>query len=255
MVGIDLPIKAAGFLLKAELEYFAKALEHPEKPYLAILGGAKVKDKIPLINNLLDRVSELIIGGGMAYTFLKVAYGVKIGKSLYDPAGAKLVPAMMQKAREKGVTIHLPVDFICAPYFHRDAFVCSQLTRRRMRHILTSSSLFLVLFVYFLSFHQTELRTQETGVPEGWMGRLHLFPFAVSPFVVSTCSTCCCSALDIGPRTMALFSAVVKRSKTAVCSFVLIYFRKAHACRRLCGEQVANDPQERKHWSPAFLLP
>ncbi|KAK7879426.1 hypothetical protein WMY93_033861 [Mugilogobius chulae] len=72
MVGVNLPQKAAGFLMKKELDYFAMALEKPQRPFLAILGGAKVKDKIQLINNMLDKVDEMIIGGGMAFTFLKV---------------------------------------------------------------------------------------------------------------------------------------------------------------------------------------
>ena len=79
MMGEGFDQRAAGFLLKKELEYFAKALDCPEKPFLAILGGAKVADKIQLINNLLDKVDEMIIGGGMAYTFLKVVYGMKVG--------------------------------------------------------------------------------------------------------------------------------------------------------------------------------
>ena len=65
MVGVDLPVRAAGFLMKKELDYFAKALESPERPFLAILGGAKVADKIQLINNLLDKVNSMIIGGGI----------------------------------------------------------------------------------------------------------------------------------------------------------------------------------------------
>uniref|UniRef100_A0A8C0SZV4 Phosphoglycerate kinase n=1 Tax=Canis lupus familiaris TaxID=9615 RepID=A0A8C0SZV4_CANLF len=72
MVGVSLPQKAGGFLMKKELNYFAKALECPERPFLAILGGAKVADKIQLISNMLDKVNEMIIGGGMAFTFLKV---------------------------------------------------------------------------------------------------------------------------------------------------------------------------------------
>lgn len=82
MVGVNLPVKAAGFLMKKELDYFAKALEHPEKPFVAILGGAKVSDKIQLIKNMIDRVDELIIGGGMAFTFLKVLKGMSVS-SLY----------------------------------------------------------------------------------------------------------------------------------------------------------------------------
>ena len=72
MVGVDLPQKAAGFLMKKELDYFAKALDQPARPFLSILGGAKVSDKIQLIMNMIDKVDEMIIGGGMAYTFLKV---------------------------------------------------------------------------------------------------------------------------------------------------------------------------------------
>ncbi|KAH0502879.1 Phosphoglycerate kinase 1 [Microtus ochrogaster] len=76
MVGVNLPQKAGGFLMKKELNYFAKALESPERPFLAILGGAKVTDKIQLINNMLDKVNEMIIGGGMAFTFLKITLPV-----------------------------------------------------------------------------------------------------------------------------------------------------------------------------------
>jgi len=78
MMGDGFDIRASGFLLKKELTYFAKALDNPEKPFLAILGGAKIADKIQLINNLLDKVNEMIIGGGMAYTFLKVSKGMKV---------------------------------------------------------------------------------------------------------------------------------------------------------------------------------
>lgn len=123
MVGVDLPVKAAGLLLQKELEYFGKALEAPERPFLAILGGAKVADKIQLIDNLLDKVDEMIIGGGMAYTFKKELAGMKIGKSLYDPEGAKIVKALMSKAEQKGVKIHLPVDFQTGDAFSNDATV------------------------------------------------------------------------------------------------------------------------------------
>ncbi|ESO01973.1 hypothetical protein HELRODRAFT_94333 [Helobdella robusta] len=123
MVGCKLPQRAAGFLLKKELEYFAKALEKPEKPFLAILGGAKVADKIQLIENLLDKVDEMIIGGGMAFTFLKVMHGTKIGKSLFDEEGSKIVGKLADKAKSKGVKIHLPVDFITGDKFAEDAAV------------------------------------------------------------------------------------------------------------------------------------
>jgi len=123
MVGIDLPMKAAGLLMKKELNYFAKALESPETPFLSIIGGAKVKDKIQLIMNLLDRVNIMIIGGGMAYTFKRVLENMKIGTSLYDEEGAKIVPDIMAKAKEKGVEVIIPSDFICGNKFAPDAEV------------------------------------------------------------------------------------------------------------------------------------
>ena len=96
------------------LNYFAKALESPQRPFLAILGGAKVKDKIQLIQNLLDKVDEMIVCGGMAFTFLKVIDNINIGKSLFDQEGSVIVEKLMEKAKSKGVTIHLPVDFVIA---------------------------------------------------------------------------------------------------------------------------------------------
>ena len=87
IVGISLPEKAVGFLMEAELKAFRAVLDHPQRPFLAILGGAKVADKIPLIKNLLEKTDEMIIGGGMAYTFKKTIDGMPIGKSLFDPGG------------------------------------------------------------------------------------------------------------------------------------------------------------------------
>ena len=123
MVGVDLPVKAAGLLLQKELAYFGKALENPERPFLAILGGAKVSDKIMLIENLLDKVDEMIIGGGMAYTFKKTCFGMKIGKSLFDQAGSEIAHDILKKAEEKGVKLHFPVDFVVGDKFGADANV------------------------------------------------------------------------------------------------------------------------------------
>lgn len=138
MVGVKLENRACGFLLAKELQYFAKALENPDRPFLAILGGAKVSDKIMLIENLLDKVDEMIIGGGMAFTFLKVSKGMKIGKSLYDEEGAKIVERILEKAKSKDVKIHLPCDFITAEKFAEDA--------------------------------ATGTTTVEAGIPDEWMG-------------------------------------------------------------------------------------
>jgi phosphoglycerate kinase len=125
MVGVDLPQKAAGFLMKKELDYFAKVMETPERPYLAILGGSKVSDKIKIITNLLDKVDEMIIGGGMAFTFKKVIEGVQIGASLFDEAGSHIVKDIIEKAKAKGVKLHLPVDYVTADKFAPDAKVGS----------------------------------------------------------------------------------------------------------------------------------
>lgn len=138
MVGVDLPQKAAGFLMKKELEYFAKALESPQRPFLAILGGAKVSDKIQLIDNLLDKVNTLVVCGGMAFTFKKTLYNIPIGTSLFDEAGAKTVPQLMEKAKKNGVKVVLPVDYITADKFDANA--------------------------------NTGTATDADGIPDGWMG-------------------------------------------------------------------------------------
>jgi len=137
MVGINLP-RAAGYLMKKELDYFAKVLEKPERPFLAILGGAKVSDKIKLIENMLDKVDEMIIGGGMAFTFKKVIENVKIGKSLFDEEGSKIVQRIVDKAKQKNVKLHFPVDYVTADKFAKDAKV--------------------------------DKATDASGIPDGWMG-------------------------------------------------------------------------------------
>jgi phosphoglycerate kinase len=121
VVGVDLPQKVAGFLMQKELDAFAAVLDNPARPLLAILGGAKIADKIPLINNLLDKANEIIIGGGMAFTFKKVLGGMEIGESLFDAKGAEIAKELFDKAAAKGVKIHLPIDFILADKFASDA--------------------------------------------------------------------------------------------------------------------------------------
>jgi phosphoglycerate kinase len=121
MVGVALQDKAAGFLMEAELRAFNKVLQDPDRPLLAILGGAKIADKIPLINNLLEKANKVIIGGGMAYTFHKVNRGMRIGSSLFDAEGAKIVAELEAKARARGVELIFPVDFVAADKFAPDA--------------------------------------------------------------------------------------------------------------------------------------
>ncbi|CRL01468.1 CLUMA_CG014187, isoform A [Clunio marinus] len=123
MMGEGYAQRAAGLLMNKELRYFAKALDNPERPFLAILGGAKVADKIQLIENLLDKVNEMIIGGGMAFTFLKVLNNMEIGGSLFDEEGAKIVQSLVEKAKKNNVQLHLPVDFVTGNKFGEDAEV------------------------------------------------------------------------------------------------------------------------------------
>jgi phosphoglycerate kinase len=138
MVGVNLPQKAAGFLMEAELKAFAAVLDHPQRPLLAILGGAKIADKIPLIKNLLAKANEIIIGGGMAYTFKKVINGMQIGDSLFDAEGAKIVQELSDQAKARGVKLIFPVDYVCADKFDPNA--------------------------------NTQAATDASGIPAGWQG-------------------------------------------------------------------------------------
>jgi len=110
----------AGYLIQKELEVMGKALENPERPFVAILGGAKVSDKIGVIENLINKVDVLLIGGGMAYTFLK-AKGYEVGNSLLEEDKVELAKQLMEKAKEKGVKLLLPVDNVVAEEFKADA--------------------------------------------------------------------------------------------------------------------------------------
>ena len=138
MVGVDVETRAAGFLMAKELNFFSKVLESPERPLTVVMGGAKVKDKIPLIMNLIDIADEIIIGGGMAFTFNRVIDNIEIGDSLFDAEGAELVPQILQKAKDKGVKMHFPTDFMCADKVAADA--------------------------------NTILRTEAQGIEKGWYG-------------------------------------------------------------------------------------
>ena len=160
MVGVALKEKAAGFLMEAELKAFAAVLDHPQRPLLAILGGAKIADKIPLIKNLLGKANAIIIGGGMAFTFKKVVNGMTIGDSLFDPEGAKIVQELVNDAKARGVKLIFPVDYVCADKFDANA--------------------------------NTQLATDATGIPAGWMG------------------------LDGGPKSIELFREAILASKTII---------------------------------------
>jgi len=112
--------KGAGYVMAAELDNARKVLENAERPFTAIMGGAKISDKILIIEQLLDRVNHLIIGGGMAYTFFK-AMGGQIGNSLVEADKLELAKELIQKAKAKGVELHLPIDSVIADKFDANA--------------------------------------------------------------------------------------------------------------------------------------
>lgn len=109
----------SGFLIEKEVKFLGSAVENPKRPFVAIMGGAKVGDKIPVIENLLKKVDVLIIGGGMSYTFFK-AEGLEIGTSILDEDNVQLASQLLKKAEESGVKMLLPVDTICAKEFKND---------------------------------------------------------------------------------------------------------------------------------------
>ncbi len=110
----------SGFLIEKEVQFLGGAVENPERPFVAIMGGAKVGDKIPVIENLIKKVDTLIIGGGMSYTFFK-AMGLQIGTSILDEPSLELAKELMVKAADAGVDMILPVDVVCAKEFANDS--------------------------------------------------------------------------------------------------------------------------------------
>ena len=152
------PVAACGYLIQKEIEFLGNAVNNPVRPLVAILGGSKVSSKISVINNLLDKVDTLIIGGGMAYTFMK-ALGEEVGDSLLELDYLDYAKEMMAKAEEKGVKLLIPVDTVVAQEFSNDAA------------------------------HKT---VERGHIEKGWEG------------------------LDIGEKTIALFTDALKDAKTVV---------------------------------------
>lgn len=152
MTGVQLAQRACGYLMKKELDAFAAVLDHPQRPLLAILGGAKIADKIPLIENLLDKADEIIIGGGMAFTFKKVLDGMAIGNSLFDEEGAQKVRGLVEKAKAQRRALLLPVDYVCGDRFAVDA--------------------------------QVKAADDASGIPDGWLG-LDVGPKSTELFVAA----------------------------------------------------------------------
>lgn len=148
--------KCFGKLLAKEIESIEKVLKNPEKPVTAIIGGSKVSSKITVIENILDKIDHMIIGGGMAFTFIK-AQGGQIGNSICEDDKLALALEILEKAKQKGVKVHIPVDVVAADSFSNTA---------------------------------TTQITDAATIPAGWQG------------------------LDVGPKTIELFDAVIQESKT-----------------------------------------
>ena len=110
----------SGFLIEKELKFLGDAINNPRRPFVAIMGGSKVSDKILVIESLLDKVDTLLIGGGMTFTFFK-AKGYEIGSSILDEKGVEVAGMLMKKAADKGVSLILPVDTVCAREFANDS--------------------------------------------------------------------------------------------------------------------------------------
>jgi len=189
-VGITKFVKksAAGLLMQKELDYLGKALHHPARPFVAILGGAKVSDKIPVIQNLIEKVDALLIGGGMAYTFLK-ARGMEVGNSLVDQEKLDLAHKLLGQAKARGVKLLLPVDHVVANTIAPDA--------------------------------KTHIVTEGHAIPSGQMG------------------------LDIGPKTVALFSEQIEDARTIVWNGPMGVFEQepfAHGTYAIARAVAANRP-------------
>jgi len=171
---------AAGLLMEKELEYLGRALHHPEKPFVAILGGAKVSDKIRVITHLMDKVDSLIIGGGMAYTFLK-ALGEPVGKSLVEDDKLELAKHLLQEAKTRKLKLLLPVDHIAADKVDANAHV----TKVEQGQPIPSHLMALDIGPKTIEIFEEEIARARTILWNGPMGVFEVSPFARGTFKVA----------------------------------------------------------------------
>ncbi len=171
---------AAGLLMQKELEYLGRALHHPEKPFVAILGGAKVSDKIPVITHLLDKVDSLIIGGGMAYTFLK-ALGEQVGKSLVEEDKLELARQLLQEAKTRKLKLLLPIDHVAADKVDANAHV----TRIDQGQPIPANLMALDIGPKTVEMFEEEIARARTILWNGPMGVFEMSPFAKGTFKIA----------------------------------------------------------------------
>ena len=168
---------AAGLLMEKELQYLGKVLQHPEKAFVAILGGAKVSDKIAVIQNLMTKVDVLIIGGGMAYTFLK-AQGQEVGKSLVETDKIDLARQLLQEAKSRGLKLLLPIDHIVAEKIDAGASVRTI----GKGQPIPANMMALDIGPETIELFCEEVSTARTIVWNGPMGVFELAPFSKGTF-------------------------------------------------------------------------
>lgn len=170
---------ACGFLMKKELEYLSQAVQNPAKPYVAILGGAKVSDKIGVIKNLMDKVDVLLIGGGMAYTFLK-ARGLEVGKSLVEADKIDLARELMDKAEAQKVPLLLPTDHVVAQKMEADAP-----TKIVAGNAIPADWMALDIGPNTIEKYSSGIKTARTVVWNGPMGVFEMEPFAQGTLAIA----------------------------------------------------------------------
>ncbi len=171
---------AAGLLMEKELEYLGRALHSPEKPFVAILGGAKVTDKIPVIKHLLDKVDSLIIGGGMAYTFLK-ALGEQVGKSLVEEDKLELARQLLQEAKTRKLKLLLPVDHVAADKIDNNA----RLTKVDQGQPIPANLMGLDIGPKTIELFEEEIARARTILWNGPMGVFEVPAFAKGTFKIA----------------------------------------------------------------------
>ena len=169
----------SGFLLEKEIRYLSESVNHPERPFVAILGGAKVSDKIGVIENLLDKVDSLIIGGGMSFTFYK-AKGLPIGASLVEPDKIALAASLIEAAAAKGVDLLLPVDSVAADRFAADAA-----TKVVPEDGIPDGWMALDIGPNTVELYSARIREAKTVLWNGPMGVFEMEPFSVGTFNVA----------------------------------------------------------------------
>ncbi|MFZ5354705.1 MAG: phosphoglycerate kinase [Bacillota bacterium] len=183
---------AIGYLIKKELDFMGKAITAPERPFVAILGGAKVSDKIGVIENLLDKVDTLLIGGGMAFTFYK-AMGYEIGKSILEADKVELAADILKKAEAKGVKLLLPVDIVAAPEFKNEAPIITVDADK-----LPSDQLGLDIGEKTMSIYSEIIKDAKTVVWNGPMGVFEMSNFAKGTFALADAMSKCSGTTIVG---------------------------------------------------------